>query len=424
MGNHTSRADALRAFAGHEVPIGPILSLVSRRRIEIIFGLGILFRVAQYLADRPLWMDEASLWTNIEAKSLGGLFGPLLSTQLAPPGFLVVEWLASRILGYSRLALRLFPLVGGVASLFLVQAAARRCLRPGGVWIALGLLAVSDDLIYFASELKQYSTDVAVGLLCLLLGMTLSSRTLAPWRFVALGALGAFAPWFSHPSVFALAGVGTVLLISALVQKEWPRALLVSITGAVWVASLAGVYVVSLDQLGHRRDMWMFWHSAFPPMPPSSLWDATWVFRRFVYLFVNPLDFETPLGPRLSIVPAVALFFAGCTSMWKRGEKSSLGMLVAPGLFALLASCLHLYPFHGRLVLFLVPSLLLLIAEGTAWLGETVGKGTLWAIVLGMLFLVPTLGAFYHLVEPRIRGESNAFGDRRPATLDPSRFPF
>ena len=100
-------------------------------------------------------------------------------------------------------------------------------------------------------------------------------------------------------------------------------------------------------------------------------------------------------------------------------------MLALPILFALLAACLRLYPFHGRLVLFLVPSLLLLIAEGADWFRETFGGGVIWAFLLATLLLFPSLGAFDQLVEPRrSRGISARFGDRRPAKLDPYRFPF
>ena len=169
--------------------------------------------------------------------------------------------------------------------------------------------------------------------------------------------------------------------------------------------------------------MWGFWEFAFPPMPPASLWDATWVLRRFTYLFVNPLNFETPLGARLSALPAFGLFVAGCLSSWKR-EKALFGMLALPILFVLLASCLRLYPFHGRLVLFLVPSLLLLIAEGAGWFRETFGGGVTWAFLLGTLLLFPSLGAFYHLVEKHDRKDFSPFGDRRATKLDPYRFPF
>lgn len=406
-----------------EVHFGPALSAISRRRIEVILGLGVLFRVVQYLANRSLWLDEGSLAANITREHLGDVLGFLAQTQLAPPGFLVVEWVAYRTLGDNPFALRLFPLLCGIASLFLFLGVARHCLRPRSVWIAVALFAVSDDLIYFSSELKQYSTDVAAGLVCTLMGMEMHARPATRGRVVAMAAVGATIVWFSHPSVFVLAGVGTVLLATGAAERGWKGALIPCALGLVWGASFAAVYSLSMDQLGHRRDMWRFWAFAFPPIPPASLWDATWVVRRFLYLFVNPLNFETPLGARLSALPAFGLFVAGCLSLGKR-DKALLGMLALPFLFALLASCLRLYPFHGRLVLFLVPSLLLLIAEGAGWSRKTFGGGVTRAILLGTLLLFPNLGAFYHLFEMHDRSDFSPYGDRRPANLDPYRFPF
>ena len=59
-------------------------------------SLGIVFRVAQYAADRSLWHDEAALALNLIEKPWSGLFGPLSLDQGAPIGFLLVEKLARR----------------------------------------------------------------------------------------------------------------------------------------------------------------------------------------------------------------------------------------------------------------------------------------------------------------------------------------
>src|SRR5947199_220903 len=77
----------------------------------------------------------------------------------APPGFLLAEGSAFRPLGDRSMAFRLVPLLGGIASLFLIREVARRCLPARAVWLAVALLAVANDPIYFASEAKQYSTD-------------------------------------------------------------------------------------------------------------------------------------------------------------------------------------------------------------------------------------------------------------------------
>jgi hypothetical protein len=81
-----------------------------------------------------------------------------------------------------------------------------------------------------------------------------------------------------------------------------------------------------------------------------------------------------------------------------------------------------MYPTHGRLALFLVPFLLVPIAEGAGWLRARGVRGVAWAAVLASLLLFPALDAAYHLIEPRTR-DFNPYGDRRPVALDPSRFP-
>lgn len=405
----------LLRLAGRPIRLGGLLGWVGRHKVGVLLGLGVVFRVAQYLDDRPYWLDEHSLWANIARMTWSGLTAPLIGTQLAPPGFLAVEWAALRGLGDSRWALRMVPLLGGVASLFLFARAAGRCLRPSAVPIAVALFAVSDDLIYFASELKQYSTDVTAALGCLLAGLATQGRPVSRVRLAGLAAMGATVVWFSHPSAFVLAGVGTVLLASAVVGRRWREAAGLGLACLAWGASFATVLAVAGGQTGHRRDLWAFWAFAFPPGPFG---DPTWWPRRFVYLFDNPLG----LGSRLAALPAIALFFAGCGSgRWADGPgRRRFWMVAAPGLFAAGAASLHRYPFHGRLVLFLVPSLLLFIAEGAARVGEAWGGRRLArSALLATLLLAPAGQACYHLAVPRRRVDFNSRGDNRPERPGP-----
>ncbi|WP_254053553.1 hypothetical protein [Singulisphaera sp. GP187] len=397
---------------------------MAERKIGTILFLGVLARVAQFLANRRNWLDEDSLAQNIVTKHFLELFGPLSGAQLAPPGFLGVEWGLFRLLGDRSIVLKIFPMLCGVASLFLFVRVAQRSLRPNAVAIALGLFAVSDDLIYFASELKQYSTDVAMVLLCDLLALELIASPATRLRLARFTVVGAVVVWFSHPVAFVLAGLGLVLIGAALRAGEWKRSLILAAMSLVWALSFAGVYVISNEQLGHRGTMWEFWAFAFPPRPLTASGGAEWLIRSVLYLFANPIEIPTPLGRTLSALLWFGCFLAGIASFLRRGANQALGMLVAPGLITLIASCLHLYPFHGRLLLFLVPALLLLIAEGVAWVVELAGSRAFRVVLLGGIFLFPTLQATYHLFEPRERTDFNPRGDRRPANLEPSHFPF
>jgi hypothetical protein len=395
---------------------------VDRYKLPLVVGVGIGLRLIQYGHDRGYWMDERSLVRSIQGLSPATMFGPLGNSQLAPPGFLFAEWAAMRALGDSRLSLRLVPLISGIASMFLIAAVARRCLPARAVWMAVALFAVSGDLIYFASEAKQYSSDVASALACLLLGLTIGSRPMTAAKTALLAAAGAAIVWFSHPSVFVLAAVGTVGLSGAVGNRYARSAASWVLVGLAWVGSFAAVHAVAMEQLGSGDGMWRFWDFAFPPVPPRSVWDASWVPRRLALLFVDPLNFDAPIGPRLSMLPAIGLCLMGCARLW-RVDRGRLAMLMLPGVFALLAAHLRLYPFHGRLVLFFVPVLLLAIADGLDLVREKRGRGLLYAFLAAMVLGFPTLTAAYHVFEPSNRNFANPYGDLRPAVIDPYRFP-
>ena len=87
--------------------------------------LGIILRLADYANNRALWLDEKYLGENVIGRPIFEFDRQMVHDQLAPPGFLVVARASSRVLGASPHALRFFPLVCGIASLF-----AARCRGP------------------------------------------------------------------------------------------------------------------------------------------------------------------------------------------------------------------------------------------------------------------------------------------------------
>src|SRR5512145_1703935 len=127
--------------------------------------LGAALRLWQYASGASLWADEANLALNIVDRPLGRLLGPLDYRQMAPPGWLLLQKAAVTVLGGGEHALRLVPLLGGLAALPLTWLVARRVLRPGlGPALALGLVATAVPLIFFAAQVKPYATDTAAAL--------------------------------------------------------------------------------------------------------------------------------------------------------------------------------------------------------------------------------------------------------------------
>jgi uncharacterized membrane protein len=361
-----------------------------------IFLIGATFRLSQYIADRSLWLDEAKLALNIINRSFSGLAQPLDYDQGAPLGFLFVQKLLTVLLGNADYVLRIFPLICGLFSFWAIYALAKRIfVERAAIIAAVILFAFSDRLIYYSSEAKQYSTDVFI---CLLL-LQVIARTLDrnPFNqdFVLLAASGIAALGFSHPALFILAGGGCTLGTHFILKRDWRSTIKLGCVATVWCVSFLGLYFISLRYLSANTGLFEYWSYAFMPLPPWRDWG--W--------FIETPRMSMGLPHKLT----VALLAVGAISISVRRWQYGL-MLLLPILFTLIASALHKYPFSDRLILFLIPITLLIIAES---IGRTqsVFDGLKrfprmgFPVALGILAWVavtPAYSAVRHLRHPRV----------------------
>ncbi len=183
---------------------GDVWDWVKRNQITLLLVLGVMTRVAQFLANPEELAGRRATAQNIPTKSYRSCSG--FFPRRSPPGFLVVERCFYQLLGDHQIVLKIFPLLCGVVSVFLLARVAQLCLRaerrvdrPGPY-----LVAVSDDLVYFASELKQYSTDIAAGLLCDLLALELVARPASKFQLARFGLTGVVIVWFRIRGVRAV----------------------------------------------------------------------------------------------------------------------------------------------------------------------------------------------------------------------------
>src|SRR5262245_12018734 len=167
-------------------------------------------RLAQLVGNRNLWTDELLLANDVLPRGLAELMQPLKVTG-APIGFLLLSRLAVDVLGPHDWVLRLVPFIAGCAALFLLYRVALRMLTPGGAAIAVAALAVAEPGIYYASEFKQYASDLATSTAVLLATLRALERPSLP-RLVVLGLVAVAAISLSYPAVFVLAAGGVVLL--------------------------------------------------------------------------------------------------------------------------------------------------------------------------------------------------------------------
>jgi hypothetical protein len=395
-------------------------------------AVGVALRLMTYADFRIPYRDEASLLANLVKLPVFDFRTTLTEYQLAPPGFLAIERLLVRLPGNDVMAARSFPLACGIASIFLFRAAARRFLVPHAVPIAVGLFALSDWLIYYSTEMKQYSCDLALTLVAVLLavGAAPQASSGSPGepgasgpsppsarRLLALGAFGAIGVWFSYPLAFVLAGVGTYFFATAAVRRDARGASGLALIGLAWAASFAACYVVSHGMLDKGRFIWDWWDFAFLRVPPQSIGELKLEFWQLLNVFDSPADVKTLLGPVLTAILATALAIAGAASMWRRWP-GGLYLLTAPVAFALAASAMRQYPYHGRLLIFLVPSVQMLVSQGAAAITRP-GRPRLTIALGAFLLLQPAYDAFSHrLFQPMNHEGFDSHGDLRPDLLD------
>jgi uncharacterized membrane protein len=363
-----------------------------------VIGFGVVVRLAQYLWNRSLWADEAVLALNIVNRSFWELLQPLDYDQGAPLGFLMVEKLAVQVFGDNEYALRLFPLICGIVSLVLFYQLAHRFIQGWAISIALALFASLHYLVYYSSEVKQYSSDVAIALLCSLLSLGLLSQKLGIYDVIILSLGGAIAIWFSHPAIFVLAGVGGCCFLLKLVRKEEIKLTNYLAIYSSWIISFVAFYFISIKNLSSDEDLLTSWQKAFPSFPL----DIIWYLDAFGKFFYRPLGFNGPFDGL-----AIIIFVVGCIAYYRRNKRSLL-IIVSPILVTFLASAIQKYPFRSRLVLFLTPFVILLIAEGVDYLRrQTKYKfAPIFSLVILLLLLAPpVIAASQLIVKPHLRGE-------------------
>jgi hypothetical protein len=342
-----------------QVDLKPLVRFVRERPEMAIVGLGIALRVAVYLINRTMWLDELSLKANIADKAILDFSEQMTNDQLAPFGFLIVQRTLVKVLGDSNFVLRLLPLSAGILALVLFAHLARELLPRRAALVALVLFAFSDDLIYYASEMKPYSLDLAFGLAITI--VTLDALGKPADRRSALGliTLSALAPWWSFASAFVIAGCGIVLLLDALIAGRYRTLFLWAIIGLGWLAVFAASFEASRALLTPYTTMYLFWDFAFLPNHPV----VGFPWRQG--LEIIGVDIRKSSGILLDLF----VNQVGEITLARRSWSRYL-LLALPIGMAMVASGYHLYPFHGRLMLELVPAFFLLIAAGMEWLGS------------------------------------------------------
>jgi hypothetical protein len=336
--------------------------------------IGIFLRIYFYALDRSLWYDEVRLAYSIVNRSFSGLLQPLEYRQVAPIGFLFVQKAIVYTLGKSDYALRLLPLVAGIASIPLMYKVVKSYAKGVAPFIAFGLFSFSERLIYYSSELKQYSTDVLVALFLLIVSLRCLDNKKGGSHII-LGFAGAFSLWLSHPALFILVGTGFALGLGFLRERDWPQLWRIIGVVLIWCLSFTTLYFISLRYPLSDNNVINYWQGYFMPWPPWS--DMSWHYRAWIDLLRNPAR----LPP---IILTLVIIVLGWISLLYRRWQLAMIFMVS-FLTVLIVSSFRDYPFGDRLMLFSLPLIFLLLAEGIERIRLFFMRVSIWPAVFSCI---------------------------------------
>jgi hypothetical protein len=356
--------------------------LLSTKALWALAAAGCLIRIIVYAANRSLWFDEAALALNLMERSTRELLSPLDFGQAAPFGFLIVEHALGSILGYSDYALRLFPLLAGLAALMLFVPLARRLLTPLGAVVAVALFAVAQGPVYYSSELKPYAVDVAATVCLLLIGAMLVEDDMRPRRRLVLATAGVTTILFSFAAVFVLASIAVAFLVTVIRRGgATPANVGVLLVWAIGITATAVAAVSRLDEIRHG-----FEASTDAVIGSHSVISVNGVKALGSNLAAALGMSQQPPWTELEKV-AAALAVVGATSLVLRAPLRGV-MVLLPLAFTVGVAAFGQYPLTYRTTLFLVPILCLVLGEGVGRLATWVPPRWAPVAALGAAALV------------------------------------
>ncbi|MGH1336114.1 MAG: hypothetical protein ACRBFS_08305 [Aureispira sp.] len=318
----------------------------------------LLLRVVVYLQDRSLMIDEANLALNIVEKNGIEFFQSLEYHQYCPPIFLLLTKWSSLLFGVHEWSLKILPFLAGLMLLGLMVVSLKKLIKTPVIhWYILLVLGFSDLAIRYNTELKQYSVDAFIALLLIYKALEHKEVAWGLRQTLFWSGLGGVAVWTSMPSIFILAAIGFAFLYQQwLAFRKIPLGVVV--TGAFWLINF-GVYFWLILYVDARSDVLQEYHGRFffECLPNSeTAWQNNYDLLRSLLTMITD---QTVVGLLLA---ALAIGF-GMYQVIKQDKFKAL-LLLLPIAFTLLASNLSLYSLLPRLILFLLPIFLLIMAIG------------------------------------------------------------
>ena len=267
--------------------------------------------------------------------------------QRRPLGFLYLLKAVTSSLGFGEHALRLVPLICGLGTIAAFYLLTRR-IFSGWALVAVNLLmCVNQTAISYSAQAKQYSLELLVAVLMLLLSRPLFDPDCPSKVFwinsLALGLL----LWFSFSSVFVLVGIGLALVLDQIWAR--PERNVARTAGALLLfgALFIPVYAVSMRPGLANPALRAMWMPHYFPLHALSEWPR-WIAIKIEEVCVQ--SFNNRLWP----LAGISILFGLVASVRRRDPLLLTGTAGAAACLG--AAVLQKYPFSGLLIPLSMPA--------------------------------------------------------------------
>jgi hypothetical protein len=364
------KTTALRLYFGWLIPV----SLV----------IGVFLRTREWLFDRSLWLDELMVTISITHRGFAGLLHPLSLNQAAPVGWLWAERASIDLFGMNDVALRFPCWAASIIALVLFPLMARQLVGRSAVPAATLIFATSPELIYYASDTKQYSFDVMCAVLAVLVTAKLVQRRPTMGTAVIWGLICAVLIWCSQPAIPVCAVCGLVLLL--MWYRELDTLLPVVVGGAILGVSLALDYAVTLKHQSANVTLLSYWRAVggYPPLQQTFSADIRWL-RVATTTTEQFLDISKPFL-------ALGLMACGLIVVALSRRRYQVLLLALPIAAAVALAATDHYPFARRLALYLYPIIVVLLVAPLAVSDRQGPRRAVWlrsaAVVVSAVALI------------------------------------
>jgi O-antigen/teichoic acid export membrane protein len=390
---------------------------IDWRAVAIVAGLiavGVGIRV---VADRSLWLDEATSWYQSQLP-FPALIEDLRTTDVHPPLYGILLWLTVHVTGESELGLRALSIAAGAGLIAMLFVTGRAMFdrRTGLIAATLGTLA--PILIWYSGEARMYSLLALLGLIAVWAQyQAVSVGKLRYWLIYAIAA--AAVVWTHYFGALLVAVLQLAILVDAVKRRgtqEGRRSLLGFLfTGGAILALLAPLVGFALDQFsaneaaGKGFDNPQQAGGALEGREVSlyaGMTNGIWAI--WGYHSADTMEALTALWPFLML---------GVLMMLGRGRSRATATLVAaaalPLLPLLVAAFKQPFLFELRFNMTAVPLMLLLGARAiAAW-----SPGPAWRWGLGLLAAATLVGG---TIDQQVNGTNPRLYDFEGALSDVS----